>query len=1033
MKSIFKKIAFVLALAMVVTLLPAKAVSAASSDGPDMYKTLRLYLDSGNGITENGDLTGAFTNARYASVWGWRENGFESVTFESADPGIATVSSKGLVTAVKVGSTTVTATFTGSGVDTVVKECVVTVKRNAAKVGLSADSAKQVEAGLSVGEKLQLTAVRKDAEGNTEWNKTMRDYTTDSVRFKSSNEDVFKVTKTTGMITATGAGEATLTVWAVQSEGKDAQTGEYPVGASKEYKVVVNSFSAEATGVKEITVTGAFTKDSTFEVKKGNQSINATAAVAEDGKTAVLTLTSKLTKGTYTVSCGDLKAEITAEDEYVASITVLEDGGMATVNPATSQSSNDARTKLYVHYDVLNQYGESVRKAYSVDWVSSVSANNSYDDDKNLGVLTFTSASVINYGTTVIITGVHNSAGNVKTVQATVTAGLENHVGQVEVAGIVKKGTSVFTTLPAGFADDDYYLAVRMLDRLGYEMKYSNAEAANLTFTSLSPLLIASFGERVLGGVTVDGVTYAAVPIKKGIQANRGGIAQIQITSNQTGLSTACSLEIVSEQILTTFKLLSPDVVIAQGDSDTDGYRVVIPYEAYDQNGEAITNFRVLCGNVNVNASQGNLYFQKQDDGSAVLLYNVPSSVGASKNVDIPCVFTSTVVMSGSVSNVTVNIKDTAVPTTIKGFGSDVKTKLVEGDSATVGATGNGGLVYYDQYDREMSNDKAAARFTSGQLKVGVKLFSDQLQTSGRIDQVDEYEVFNDTNKMTFAATGTDVTSLFPVTLQFVIIDKNNKVQSASDENLTMTVVDIKQCNGFELSYDNKTATDDWTISSESNSKLFYDETGENSYNANFSVTGKLADGSTVDIPNQYLTYSAKGIGTIIGVSSATVSGSAVKADFEDKSGLLNEDGTKKYRELDFEVNVVIADQNGIQRTTLTKKIVVGVNNIKYTTITPKGWMVNDGKATISATNGAITYDKLMTYIMNYIDNYGKVYGTNWSTWRPGMTITVSNLTENISGLYSDDSQYGTAASVNGPLTFIPTTFVWKMRIQMLT
>ena len=49
MKSIFKKIAFVLALAMVVTMLPAKAVSAASSDGPDMYKSLLLYLDSGNG------------------------------------------------------------------------------------------------------------------------------------------------------------------------------------------------------------------------------------------------------------------------------------------------------------------------------------------------------------------------------------------------------------------------------------------------------------------------------------------------------------------------------------------------------------------------------------------------------------------------------------------------------------------------------------------------------------------------------------------------------------------------------------------------------------------------------------------------------------------------------------------------------------------------------------------------------------------------------------------------------------------------
>lgn len=90
---------------MIVTMLPAKAVAAASSDGPQMYETLRLYLDSGNGLTENSNLTGAFSNERYASVWGWRENGYDSVEFTSTDPSIATVNSKGKVTAVKVRET----------------------------------------------------------------------------------------------------------------------------------------------------------------------------------------------------------------------------------------------------------------------------------------------------------------------------------------------------------------------------------------------------------------------------------------------------------------------------------------------------------------------------------------------------------------------------------------------------------------------------------------------------------------------------------------------------------------------------------------------------------------------------------------------------------------------------------------------------------------------------------------------------------------------------------------------------------------
>ena len=125
MKSIFKKIAFVLALAMVVTMMPAKAAAAASNDGPQMYTTLKLYI--------GGDVTGQIAEQRYAKVW---NKGDYEVSFESEDPSIAKVNSKGYVTAVGVGSTTITATFTAEGEDDVVKTCAVTVKKNAAKVGL---------------------------------------------------------------------------------------------------------------------------------------------------------------------------------------------------------------------------------------------------------------------------------------------------------------------------------------------------------------------------------------------------------------------------------------------------------------------------------------------------------------------------------------------------------------------------------------------------------------------------------------------------------------------------------------------------------------------------------------------------------------------------------------------------------------------------------------------------------------------------------------------------------------------------------
>ncbi len=293
MKSIFKKIAFVLALAMVVTMLPGKVASAAA-DGPQMYKSLLLYLDNGNG--KNSDITETYASSRYAKVYNWRESGYTEVEFESADPSIATVNSKGKVTAVKVGSTTVTATFTADDMETVEKTCKVTVKRNASKVGLSSESAKQVSEGsIKVGEKVQLTAVRKDVDGNTEWNKTQKVFTTDGVRFLSLTPEIFTVTKTTGMLTAVKAGEGVLKVWTVQSEGKNAETGEYPEVVAKEYTVKIVAGdpivkSATVKGVYEIVLeVEGVTAENVKDIKITNQyggdvKVNfADAVLNEDG------------------------------------------------------------------------------------------------------------------------------------------------------------------------------------------------------------------------------------------------------------------------------------------------------------------------------------------------------------------------------------------------------------------------------------------------------------------------------------------------------------------------------------------------------------------------------------------------------------------------------------------------------------------------------------------------------------------------------------------------------------------------------
>ncbi len=336
MKSIFKKIAFVLALAMVVTMMPAKAAAAAESDGPQMYSTLKLYL--------GGDVTETYAGQRYAKVW--NKDGYD-VEFESSDTSVATVNSKGYVTAKKVGSAVITATFTAEDGSTVEKECEVTVKKNAVRAGLSSASTKLVtEEGIKVGETVQLTAVRKDADGNTVW--SGRDVITDAVRFLSSNTDIFTVQKTTGKITGVAEGEATLYVWAVQSEGKDKETGEYPATTErKEYTVKVVTGNPVVTGatVKSVTkieldVKGV-TKDNVKDLKIMNEfggdikTLFKDPVLSEDGKTITLE------KYVQLVNDEKLSFAFGEEEPFQLTVKIGEVEKIVLVGPATAVVAGD--------------------------------------------------------------------------------------------------------------------------------------------------------------------------------------------------------------------------------------------------------------------------------------------------------------------------------------------------------------------------------------------------------------------------------------------------------------------------------------------------------------------------------------------------------------------------------------------------------------------------------------------------------------------------------------------------------------------
>ncbi len=189
-----------------------------AAEGPQIKASVRLYL--------GGDASGTYSDAGYAKVW--NKDGY-TVKFFSDNEAVVTVGrNKGLVSAVSVGTATITAVFTDEAGNTINRTCRVTVKRNAVDAGISRGTEAKLLA-LSVGDELQTVAYRTASDESVVWGG--RDQITDGMRFSSSDESVFTVGRTKGKVTAVGAGEAVLTVWAVQSEeavyDEDGEIAEY--------------------------------------------------------------------------------------------------------------------------------------------------------------------------------------------------------------------------------------------------------------------------------------------------------------------------------------------------------------------------------------------------------------------------------------------------------------------------------------------------------------------------------------------------------------------------------------------------------------------------------------------------------------------------------------------------------------------------------------------------------------------------------------------------------------------------------------
>ena len=690
---------------------------------------------------------------------------------------------------------------------------------------------------------------------------------------------------------------------------------------------VIVSVKATAADTLEVTFSQAVdTDDITLAVTRGSVAVPGTVAWNADKTVATITTTSKMINGTHTVTASS-KADasytstgsVEIKSQYVDKIKILND--VALTGPKTVTENGQPVTKesmqAFIYYDVVDQYGQSMRSTTNITW--SFSAKK-IGEDRSTGkiVLERSDGNAFTYGEQIYISGVDTKTG--VAVTKTVTVGQKQALNSIELAGFLKKGTTeILKGLPSGFKDDTYYMLYTVKDQNGNPFDVVEPIKNNqVTIIADNMLLISKFGpeEKQL---SINGKEYNAVIVQPGINVDKGGEVNITAIANNTGNKVVINTVIGANQILTTFNMSLPAGILA------DGETIEIPFEAYDQNGDKITNFTTLARNtqfnkLTFNASQGKLKLSEKDDGTAKLEYIDDTDDGtswasstATDGIDRVVSLTS-IVVGGNNSTLMLNIQDKARPEGIKSV--NIPSVVVERGTFDIEISGGDGnkIIFVDQYGREMKKEDAEAFFVASNatsfkehgnpefngykfvVRATYKGEDDIFSVDGTsFDNNATFEILpTAADKKTFTANaGTTATAKSGMAFQFDIVKYKTAdgfekaVAVSTNKTYPITVVDINAVKGFTIKdiakvYVKTTKSEDETGDvGEVNltPKTIGNTVGEvkvpDSHKRSVEVTGTY-NGVSVSIPSVYLKVTASKV-PVVGTEIKGTTTSALK------------------------------------------------------------------------------------------------------------------------------------------------------------
>lgn len=787
-----------------------------------------------------------------------------------------------------------------------------------------------------------------------------------------------KVGKVTVKAAEASASDDTTTL--VLSEiSPELAAGEFEL-AINGFKVAGSEFKYEAPDTTEVTSLSAIkakalevkfnnkidTTKASIVVKKGTVVVNVDKVeFAEDGKSAVINTTAKLTKGDYTVTVTGVSEEaltgsVTVESEKVADINILSE--TAPMNPADdvvlgaagSTVEYDAYETAFVNYEVLNQYGEKI-SGETINW--SVSTGGKYSDD-NAGNLVIGNqvAAGTDFvpGTVVYLTGVHPTTGTV--VNGSVKIGLESKAAEAKILGVYDTTTSKLVDLPAGFtASNRYALLFEVVDQYGNKIATPNL--TEFTYLSNNPLFVAQPSAGSNTTATINDVTYQGVFLPTGSTTANGGTATISLISNNTGKSASYTVTADAVSKVSTLEVSAPSTLVAGGET------VELSFSAIDQYGNPVTSFNKLNAATNGGSAyiqlSSNLSFVAKADGSAKLVYTAPANNGTTDVIDT---LSTLVTTNGNYKNLQVTVKPKAVATTVIGLDSDVSSSIAIGNDIEVAAED---LIVQDQYGRTMTDSNfetwldlpnTGVVITSNTAVGAITTTSDNTTPLNQADGLSA--IVGSNEKFTIAATSTGTVASENLVFALSNTATPTAAVTASAKTITFKRVSESEYASYEVAdlgtmhYDGDTAT---PVSE--------------AHDVAVKVYGITESGARVLLPATQYTVS------LLNAHSTTPEAEVTNNVISDKSGagalFLDDNSNKVDRTLN--VSVIVKDTvTGAAAAEIVKPLVVSAKAPKVTTVSLDSDVVTDGKAYVSKNSSStITATELASAIKSVKDQYG--------------------------------------------------------------